>query len=277
MASKNTAEDSQENVDEKTQSPAWYHERAEKNRQKALLLKKSKIVAHPYTKENEEKDTAFQGRLLKVQGNKIIDSGGGFLIEDDDELEREMLNFKETPAPIIENLPSCEICQKEFKDSILLTKFDHPVCDLCRDPDDKHSLITKSEAKEEYLLKDCDFDKREPPLKYILKKNPHNNRWGEMKLYLHLQIEKRALEVWGSEEVLLEEREKRDMKRQESKVKRYNKKVKQLRMEVRSSIYDKTKKASHTHKFGADTYNEDDDTYTHHCIECNYEETYEKM
>lgn len=94
-----------------------------------------------------------------------------------------------------------------------------------RDPDDKHSLITKSEAKEEYLLKDCDFDKREPPLKYILKKNPHNNRWGEMKLYLHLQIEKRALEVWGSEEVLLEEREKRDMKRQESKVKRYNKKV----------------------------------------------------
>lgn len=94
-----------------------------------------------------------------------------------------------------------------------------------RDPDDKHSLITRTEAKEEYLLKDCDFDRREPNLKYIVKKNPHNPRWGEMKLYLHLQIEKRALEVWGTEEALLEERENRDVKRQEGKLKKYNKKV----------------------------------------------------
>ena len=74
-------------------------------------------------------------------------------------------------------------------------------------------------------MKDCDFDKREPPLKYIVRKNPHNVRWGEMKLYLHLQIEKRALEVWGSEEAVLEEREKRDVKRQEAKIKKYNKSV----------------------------------------------------
>ncbi|KAG8042199.1 hypothetical protein G9C98_000190 [Cotesia typhae] len=98
-----------------------------------------------------------------------------------------------------------------------------------------------------------------------------------MKLYLHLQIEKRALEVWGTEETLLEEREKRDVKRQEGKLKKYNKKLKQLRMEVRSSIYNKTKKASHTHKFGKDMYNEEDDTYTRVCIECNFEETFEKM
>lgn len=48
-------------------------------------------------------------------------------------------------------------------------------------------------------------------------------------------------------------------------------------MEVRSSIYDKTKKASHTHKFGKDTYNEEDDTYTRVCVECNFQETFEKM
>lgn len=74
-------------------------------------------------------------------------------------------------------------------------------------------------------MKDCDIDKREPPLKFIVRKNPHNMRWGEMKLYLHLQVEKRALEVWGTEEALLEEREKRDVKRQESKIKKFNKKV----------------------------------------------------
>lgn len=54
-------------------------------------------------------------------------------------------------------------------------------------------------------------------------------------------------------------------------------KIKQLRMQVRSSLYDKTTKASHIHKFGEDTYNEQDDTYTHTCTICGYEETYEKM
>jgi len=54
-------------------------------------------------------------------------------------------------------------------------------------------------------------------------------------------------------------------------------KIKQLRMQVRSSLYDKTTKASHVHEFGEDTYNEEDDTYTHTCTTCGYEETYEKM
>jgi len=38
------------------------------------------------------------------------------------------------------------------------------------------------------LLKDEDFDVREPPLKFILRKNPHNERWGDMKLFLKLQV-----------------------------------------------------------------------------------------
>ncbi|XP_015601065.1 DNA repair protein complementing XP-A cells homolog isoform X2 [Cephus cinctus] len=250
-------------------------ERAERNRQKALLIKKSKLIAHPYAKEDNGDST--KGRQLKVHGQRVIDSGGGFLIEEDDELEQQMLNIATVPAPIISEFPICEDCQKEFKDSYLLQTFDLAVCDLCRDSQDKHSLITKTEAKQEYLLKDCDFDKREPPLKYIIRKNPHNVRWGEMKLYLHLQVEKRALEVWGSEEKLLKERELRDVKREETKIKKFNKKVKKLRMEVRSSLYDKTQKASHVHTFGEDTYNEDDDTYTHSCVTCGYEETYEKM
>lgn len=62
------------------------------------------------------------------------------------------------------------------------------VCDGCRDSDEKHSLITRTEAKTEYLLKDCDLDKRLPLLKFICRKNPHNVRWGDMKLYLHLQV-----------------------------------------------------------------------------------------
>lgn len=114
-------------------------------------------------------------------------------------------------------------------------------------------------------------------MKFISKKNPHNVRWGEMKLYLKLQVEKRALEVWGSMEKIEEELERREEMRILNKTKKYNKKMKELRMNVRSSLFDRTTAASHTHEFGVDTYNSDDDTYNHECLICGYEETFEKM
>lgn len=67
-----------------------------------------------------------------------------------------------------------------FKNRIIILPF--------RDNEEKHKLISRTEAKQNYLLKDCDLDKREPPLRFILKKNPHNPRWGDMKLYLRLQV-----------------------------------------------------------------------------------------
>lgn len=252
-----------------------FAKRAERNRQKAILLKKSKVVTHPYAKP--EIPGTSVGKVVRHQGSRIIDSGAGFLIEENDELEKELVKIVDIPAPIVSDLPVCEECKKEFKDSYLLQKFDYLVCNTCRDNDGKHSLITRTEAKAEYLLKDCDLDRREPALKYIVRQNPHNPRWGEMKLYLQIQIEKRALEVWGSEENLMTEREVRDEKREESKIKKFNKKIKKLRMEVRSSLYDKTQKGSHVHKFGPESYDEDEDTYTRSCITCGYENTYEKM
>lgn len=134
---------------------------------------------------------------------KLVDSGGGFLIEQEIISEPttksktgEQPDVVEEILPIPVNYETCLECSEQFIDSYLFKNFDLAICDKCRDPDDKHSLITRTEAKNEYLLKDCDFDRREPPLKCIVRKNPHNVRWGEMKLYLHLQVEKRALEVW---------------------------------------------------------------------------------
>jgi len=59
---------------------------------------------------------------------------------------------------------------------------------VIRDSDDKHKLITKTDAKIKYQLKDVDLDKREPLLRYIVKKNPRHEKWGEMKLYLESQV-----------------------------------------------------------------------------------------
>ncbi|TRZ14239.1 hypothetical protein HGM15179_012864 [Zosterops borbonicus] len=144
-----------------------------------------------------------------------------------------------------------------------------------RDVEDKHKLITRTEAKEEYLLKDCDLDKREPVLRFIVKKNPHNSRWGEMKLYLKLQVIERSLEVWGSEEALQEAKELRRDNREKMKQKKFDKKVKELRRAVRSSLW-KKEASIHEHEYGPEE-NIDEDTYRKTCTVCGHELTYEKM
>ncbi|XP_058460052.1 DNA repair protein complementing XP-A cells homolog [Malaya genurostris] len=260
-------------------------QRIEANRQRALNLRQARLTAHPYGngKQRPQETAIAVNNVIKVSGTKFIDSGGGFLIEqrtcvdpvedvpvDEKEIEKDSI-----PVPI--EFDECLDCGDRFADSYLLNTFDYKICDACRDSDGKHSLITRTEAKQEYLLKDCDLDKREPILKYISRKNPHNVRWGEMKLYLHLQIEQRALEVWGTEENLIKEKELREEKREVTKVKKYNKRLKELRMDVRSSLYDKTIQG-HVHSWGdSEVYNEEEDTYTRTCESCNHSETYEKM
>lgn len=97
-----------------------------------------------------------------------------------------------------------------------------------------------------------------------------------MKLYLHIQIEERALQVWGSQEAILNEKELRLEKKDVCKSKKYTKQLKELRMNVRSSLYVKTKK-SHVHTYGSEDYDEDKDIYTHVCTICQYVEEFEKM
>ncbi|KAH8289547.1 hypothetical protein KR054_007131 [Drosophila jambulina] len=270
--------------------------RIERNQAKAQKLREAKLVAHPYKDLASNKDGTHpeavlskgQAAVIKVQGTKYIDSGGGFLLEQpvlpgaaaaagEKPSENDGNIIVDDAIAIPVHYEECAECGDQFADSYLFNNFGHSVCDKCRDTEERHALITRTEAKAEYLLKDCDFDKREPPLRYISRKNPHNVRWGEMKLYLHLQVLKRAMEVWGSEEELMRQHEGREEKREVGKARKYNKQMKQLRMEVRSSVYTKKTHAIHEHEFGPDTYNEAEDTYTHTCLTCPYSETYEKM
>ncbi|KAH8400271.1 hypothetical protein KR215_009681 [Drosophila sulfurigaster] len=266
--------------------------RIERNQAKAQKLREAKLVSHPYknitnTGISGEEQIGQANAIIKVQGTKYIDSGGGFLLEqpvlpitgknaNGDTAEATAAILDDAIAiPVV--YEECLECGDQYADSYLFNNFGHSVCDKCRDTEERHSLITRTEAKAEYLLKDCDFDKREPKLRYISRKNPHNVRWGEMKLYLHLQVLKRAMEVWGSEEELTRQHELREDKREVGKARKYNKKMKELRMEVRSSLFTKKTSVVHQHEFGEDTYNEEEDNYTHSCLSCPYTETYEKM
>lgn len=183
----------------------------------------------------------------------------------------------DTFPPINENqLKECEECHMEFLRSYLYRNFAVDICDDCRDPKQAHELITRTDAKSKYLLKDCDLDMRKPPLRYILKKNPYQSR-GDMRLYLKYQIEERALEVHGSEEQLEEELERREELRVTKKQKTYEKKMKSLSMSVRSSLYKKNLD-NHEHEFGDPIcIDEDKDLYRKECKTCGYKCEYEEM
>ncbi|ESP05656.1 hypothetical protein LOTGIDRAFT_103099 [Lottia gigantea] len=243
--------------------------RVERNRQKALLLKQARLANRPYTIGKESH---------KVQAApREVDTGSGFFIEEDNkEIKTGKLEVKHQPAPVIavDNI-FCESCEKEFLDSYIYTHFNIPACDTCREKD-KYDLITKTDAKNRFLLKDADLDKREPPLKFIVKKNPNNNRWGDMKLFLEYQVQERAMEVWGSEEAIEEERENRNEKKDKAKQKKFDKRVKELRNTVRSSLWRKGT-TFHEHDFQEETYDEEEDIYSKKCKTCEHIETYEKM
>nr|CAG4642951.1 EOG090X0KP6 [Evadne anonyx] len=262
---------SNENQDKLT---AFQKAKIERNRQRALLLREARLQAHPYKRT----DTVGNSVVI-IQNSKLIDTGGGFLIDENDlnEEQSKPVNIVQDPAPIlIPERPHCLLCQEPLHDSFLFRSFSYAVCDSCRDDDEKHQLITRTDAKQEYLLKDCDLDMREPILRFILRKNPHNPRWGDMKLYLHLQVKKRALEVWETMEKIEEQHNLREDKRKKTKVKKFNKEVKALRMAVRSSVYIK-QTASHEHVFGAEVFDEEKDFYYRSCGTCDYKQVYEKM
>ncbi|XP_041724328.1 DNA repair protein complementing XP-A cells homolog isoform X1 [Coregonus clupeaformis] len=248
-------------------SPAM-RAKIERNRQRAVMLRQARLASRP---------SAGEGGGTSAKVAKTVDSGGGFFIDEEEE-EQRTKKVVHQPAPVIEaDYLVCDHCDKSFMDSYLSNGFDLAVCDNCRDYEVKHKLMSRTAAKQLYLLKDCDLDQREPVLRFVLRKNPHNPHWGDIKLYLKLQVEKRSLEVWGSEEALEEAKESREENREVQKQKRFNKKVKELRCAMRSSVWTKGTNV-HQHQYcPEELVDEEEDLYRKVCNTCGHELTYEKM
>jgi DNA-repair protein complementing XP-A cells len=123
------------------------------------------------------------------------------------------------------------------------------------------------------------MDRREPVLSFIVKKNPHERAKGDMRLYLRSDVLRRAIEVYGSEDAIDQERDRRSNKRKDRKHKEFNKKITQLRMSVRSSLYTRSSDSrDHEHDFGDEVcVDEDNDMYERTCQTCDYVSRYEKM
>ncbi|RVE48545.1 hypothetical protein evm_006856 [Chilo suppressalis] len=233
--------------------------RIERNRLKARALQDARLVQR-------------QNLPVPTEAAKW-DSGGGFLLEE--EPSAPAAPPRAPPAPLLDpsERPHCTLCGRPFACSYLFDTFDWSVCDACRDDEEAHALMTRTEAKAEFLLKDCDLDLRPPPLRCSRRRNPHRGG-GDMRLYLRAQLEERALAVWGSRAALDAERARRVEARARTRHKGVQRRLRALRMDVRSSLYERGA-THHTHQWGPER--RDDDLYTRACLTCDHTETYEKM
>ena len=88
--------------------------RMEKNKLKAVALKKSRLMANPYNK------AATKSTVSKEK--KMVDTGGGFFIEEGGEEDKEAQApvMTELPPPLMPpDQPTCEECHKAFADSYI--------------------------------------------------------------------------------------------------------------------------------------------------------------
>ena len=114
------------------------------------------------------------------------------------------------PPPILGKCIDCNDAegQKKFFEAFGLS-----VCYQCQQlakgTGGKYQVITKSKAKDEYLLTDRQLDRAQGGLGYVTRPNPHDSRYGDMRLYLRSQAERLALKAWGSDEALFVEKERR--------------------------------------------------------------------
>eukprot|EP00048_Salpingoeca_helianthica_P024960 m.36664 g.36664 ORF g.36664 m.36664 type:complete len:263 (+) comp9709_c0_seq1:100-888(+) len=236
---------------------------------------------------NSTKCMAAAADAAPARAKRGQDSHGGFFFEEEEQGANQGGEEKrarprspryEAPPPPRGGINNeCTECHEEFYEALLLKQFGIYVCDNCRrkNEDGKFSLVTKTEAKDEYLLNDADLDTQYGGLRCIERKNPHNERWGMMKLFLRYQVQDMSYGRYGGEEGLEKEIEERFVKQAQMKEKRQKTKIRKMREQTLSSTWKKPAQ-EHQHKFGEEQ-ETGEGMWQKTCVDCGFVVSFEKM
>lgn len=160
------------------------------------------------------------------------------------------------------------------------------VCNACKEKfPEKYSLLTKTEAREDYLLTDPEL-KDEELLPHLERPNPHKSTWNNMMLYLRYQVEEYAFseKKWGGGDRLDEEFERREGEKKRRKEGKFRAKLQELKKKTRVEAYRRARKGEgggefgdevgrggrHTHVWGRPVEGEEG-VGTKTCVECGME------
>ncbi|EMC97193.1 hypothetical protein BAUCODRAFT_121694 [Baudoinia panamericana UAMH 10762] len=159
------------------------------------------------------------------------------------------------------------------------------ICHTCKEKyPEKYSLLTKSEAREDYLLTDPEL-RDETLLPHLEKPNPHKSTWHNMMLYVRYQVEQYAFsdKKWGSAEALDEEFDKRQRETKERKEKKFRNKLNELKKRTRVDAYKRARgggggefgdtigNGKHEHEWGRPVDDPGTGMTKKRCIECGME------
>ncbi|KZT74859.1 hypothetical protein DAEQUDRAFT_742304 [Daedalea quercina L-15889] len=203
------------------------------------------------------------GKYFEYDLSKMVNSKGGFLVEDGKEVDDQLLAKEkererqraiqnlDPPLFLDHNLnPKCAECQSVDIDQTYRKIFGCLVCNRCKnEKPEKYSLLTKTECKEDYLLTDAELRDQEL-MPHLLKANPHKSTFANMMLFLRCQVEDFAWKKWGSPEALDTEWERRTAEKKKKKNKKFEEGLKELRRRTRETVWQKRKDREHKHVFG---------------------------
>ncbi|KAK5101245.1 DNA repair protein rad14 [Lithohypha guttulata] len=259
------------------------------------------------------------GKYIEYDFSKMTDTKGGFLTAEDDphnkamrsaekdmkpaqmtqkdwerqQLLRSLRNQQAGPfEPGIsamtmkdEQTKKCRECgayEIDFKWSDI---FDIAVCNTCKEKfPEKYSLLTKTEAREDYLLTEPEL-KDEKLLPHLERPNPHKSNWHNMYLYLRLQVEAYAFsdKRWGSSEALDAEFERRQAETKQRKETKFKNKLADLKKRTQVEAYRRNRAGNssqfgddlgdgkHIHDFGRAVENPDSGIPVKQCLGCGLE------
>ncbi|CDO70275.1 hypothetical protein BN946_scf184942.g75 [Trametes cinnabarina] len=165
------------------------------------------------------------GKYFEYDLSKMVNSKGGFLVEDGKEVDEEVrakekererqraLQNLEPPIMLDSQLnPRCNECNSVDIDQTYKKVFGCLVCNKCKnEKPEKYSLLTKTECKE---------------------------------------VEDFAWKKWGSPEALDAEWQRRVDEKKKKKNKKFEESLKELRRRTRETVWQKRKDQEHKHVFG---------------------------
>ncbi|KAJ1310353.1 hypothetical protein OPQ81_007091 [Rhizoctonia solani] len=227
-----------------------------------------------------KRDSRLMGRYLDYDLSKMVNSKGGFLVEEKSnydeetrrkEKERELQRLKQSFDPPVhiekEKNPLCADCSSVDIDHQFRKVFRVNVCKNCKDEKpERYSLLTKTECKEDYLLTDPEL-RDEEVMPHLLKANPHKSTWNNMMLFVRFQVEEFAFKKWGGPEGLDAEWERRMSEKRAKRSKKFEDGLKELRRKTRESGWAKRKADEHVHSYGVT----DTSLGVQRCTECGFE------
>ncbi|EKM83444.1 hypothetical protein AGABI1DRAFT_123773 [Agaricus bisporus var. burnettii JB137-S8] len=239
------------------------------NNKRPLDITTSPTAPGP-TKQAPLKRDSRLGKYFDYDLSKMVNTKGGFLVEDGQEVdeerirkekERERQRARQDLEPPIALEPgktlACIECQTLDIDLQFRKVFRCLVCKKCQNEmPEKYSLLTKTECKEDYLLTDPEM-RDEEALPHLLKANPHASTYANMMLYVRYQVEEFAWKKWGSPEALDAEYERRTREKKKKKNKKFEESLRELRKKTKESSWQRRKDEEHKHSFGPNEKGED--------------------